>query len=418
MDQGTTPRTPASSGISESTSAPTSARGGVFVGAPTSSISGRGSRGIAFFQDAFRPFYLGGAIFAALAVPLWLGMWYHGYVTPSLTPLYWHMHEMVFGFVAAIIVGFLFTAARNWTGLPLPAGAVLAGVFLLWVAGRVGMFFAYGKVVAAVDSAFLLLVAGVLASKFIRARSVSSFPLVVVLLGLGLSNVAFHASMQGLIRGSPMAAIEFGLMLVVMIEMIVGGRVVPGFTASAIPGVRQWRWPWLNRLAFAGAAATFVCDGLQVEPRIAGAVAMTAAVLVAVQAAGWNPLATRSRPMLWVLHLAYAGIPVGLCLLGLASFGVASRSAAIHAFAAGSMGGLIIGMITRTALGHSGHPVRAGRAEITAYVLVLLAAVIRVSAALVPSIYAWGMLGAGLAWSAGFLIYAIAYAPILLRARE
>jgi uncharacterized protein involved in response to NO len=327
------------------------------------------------------------------------------------------MHEMVFGFAAAIIVGFLFTAGRNWTGLPLPAGTPLAVIFGLWLAGRAGMFLAYGPATAVVDSLLLPVVAGVLAHKFIRARSLCSMPLVIVLTALASANIAFHASMHRLIAVEPRVAVQFGLTLVVLIEMIVGGRVVPGFTANAVPGVRQFRSAWLHRGGFALAAVAFVSDALHLPPAWTGSVALLAALVVAVQAIGWNPLATRGRPILWILHLSYAWIPVGLGLLGLASFGVVPRSAAIHALAVGSMSGLIMGMVTRTALGHSGRPVRAGRWETAAYVLIHLAAASRVTAALVPVAYLVGMSAAGLAWMAAFLIYAIAYAPVLVRSR-
>lgn len=389
----------------------------VFVPAPTISVRPPAPATKAsspFLHDGFRPFYLGGAMVAALAVPLWLGMWYHQYFTPSIPPLYWHMHEMVFGFAAAIIVGFLFTAARNWTGLPLPAGVPLAILFALWIAGRVGMFAAYGRVTTVLDSSLLVIVAGVLAHKFIRARSWCSMPLVAVLITLASANIAFHASMLGLLEVSPVAAVEFGLMLVVLVEMIVGGRVVPGFTANAIPGVRQFRSAWLHRGSFALAAGAFLADTAHLPPALVGTLAVLAAAAAAVQAIGWNPPATRGRPMLWILHAGYAFIPVGLFLLGLSAFGMVPRSAAIHALAVGSMGGLIMGMITRTALGHSGRAVRAGRAEVAAYVLVLLAAVLRVSASLITAVSLWAMLAAGTVWTLAFLIYLIAYTPVLL----
>jgi hypothetical protein len=169
----------------------------VFVGSPTLSALARVPKRARLFDDAFRPFYLGGSTFAALAVMLWLGAWYHGYLPPSLPGLFWHVHEMVFGFAGAIIVGFLFTAAQNWTGLPLPKGAPLGVVFGLWVAARFGMFFAYSPASAAVDVSVLLVVAGVLASRFVRARSWCSMPLVGVLLALGVTNGVFHASVLG-----------------------------------------------------------------------------------------------------------------------------------------------------------------------------------------------------------------------------
>ncbi len=395
-------------------------RATVFVTAPSISAGSRARPHFnrsQFFHDAFRPFYLGGALFAAVAVPLWLGMWYHSYFTPSLPSLYWHAHEMVFGFAAAIIIGFLFTAARNWTGLPLPAGMPLALLAGLWLAARVGMFVAYGLGTAVADSLLLLIVAGVLARKFILARSWCSMPMVIVLSLLAGANIAFHAAAHNLIPISPLQAIEAGLLFVVLIEMIVGGRVVPGFSANAAPGVWRWRSTWLQRGAFTLAAAAFLADSFHAPPLVTGALALLAGAAVAVQAIGWNPFAARGNPMLWILHAAYAWIPIGLVLLGLAAFGIVPRSAAIHALAVGSMGGLIIGMITRTALGHSGRMVRAGRVEVTAFILVLLAAALRVAATLIPPFYLAGMLAAGSAWAAAFLLYVVSYGPILLGKR-
>lgn len=395
-------------------------RATVFVTAPSISAGSRARPHFnrsQFFQDAFRPFYLGGALFAAIAVPLWLGMWYRNYFTPSLPSLYWHGHEMVFGFAAAIIIGFLFTAARNWTGLPLPAGMPLALLAGLWLAGRVGMFVAYGPGTAVADSLLLLIVAGVLARKFILARSWCSMPMVIVLALLAGANIAFHAAAHNLIPISPLQAIEAGLLFVVLIEVIVGGRVVPGFSANAAPGVWRWRSTWLQRGAFTLAAAAFLADSFHAPPLVAGALALLAGAAVAVQAIGWNPFAARGNPMLWILHAAYAWIPIGLVLLGLAAFGIVPRSAAIHALAVGSMGGLIIGMITRTALGHSGRMVRAGRVEVTAFILVLLAAALRVAATLIPPFYLAGMLAAGSAWAAAFVLYVVSYGPILLGKR-
>lgn len=402
------------------TGKPDSSGATVFVAAPTISADSRKrprEGRSPFFLDAFRPFYLGGAFFAAIAVPLWLGMWYHSSFAPSLPPLFWHAHEMVFGFAGAIIIGFLFTAARNWTGLPLPGGMPLALLAGLWLAARVGMFVAYGPATALIDSALLLIVAVVLARKFTMARSWCSMPLVVVLMLLAFANMAFHAAAHNLIPISPLQAVEAGLLFVVLIEMIVGGRVVPGFSANAVPGAWRWRSAWLHRGSFGLAAAAFLADSFHAPPLVTVTLALLAGSAVAVQAIGWNPLAARGNPMLWILHAAYAWIPIGLALLGLAAFGIVPRSAAIHALAVGSMGGLIIGMVTRTALGHSGRMVRAGRVEVTAFILVLLAAALRVAATLIPSFYLAGMLAAGSAWAAAFLLYVVSYGPLLLGKR-
>lgn len=378
--------------------------------------------GPAFFRDSFRPFYLGGTLFAALAAPLWLAVWFGKAPGPSLPALLWHMHEMVFGFAAAMIMGFLFTAARNWTGRPLPVGTPLAALFALWAAARVGMFVGYGRTTAVLDSLPLLIVGLTLAARFVRARSWTNLPLAVVVLGLATANLVFHAAMLGWTVLPAGQAVEFGLLLVVMVEMIVGGRVVPGFTASGLPGVRQLRPRWLHRLAIALTALAVCADAARLPPPWQAGSALLAGVAVLGQALGWNPWATRRTPLLWILHLSYLWIPVGLLLLGASAIGAVPRSAAIHALTVGSMGGLILGMATRTALGHSGRPVRAGRAETLAFALLTTAALSRVAAALTPTIapalaqdwYAPALTVSAAAWGAGFLLYAIAYTPILL----
>lgn len=404
--------------MSSHVNAPSRPRGAIFIGAPTTSARpARRSWPGPFFEDAFRPFYLGGALFAALAVPLWIGMWRGEAPPTALAPLFWHAHEMVYGFAGAVITGFLFTAARNWTGLPLPAGAVLATQCVLWAAARVGMALWYGPVVAAVDLAHLLIVTAVLARKFMRARSLASLPLLAVLSALVLSNAAFHASMLGWLELGPLRAVEAGLLAVVLVELIIAGRVVPAFTASALPGVRQWRSRRLSRGVIVISAAAFIADVLPAPAPARGVLAMTAGAAAAALLAGWNPLAARARPMLWIMHLSYAWISAGLLLLGLASFGAVPRTAGIHALTAGSMGGLILGMMTRTALAHTGRPVVAGRSEVASFILVQAAAGLRVAAALLPVVASVAVLAAGAAWTAAFAIYAVTYLPILARPR-
>lgn len=385
-----------------------------FIAAPTVSAASKGRPiGTRLLMDAFRPFYLAGAILAAVAVPLWLGMWQHGYLIPSVPPLFWHGHEMVFGFGGAIIVGFLFTAARNWTGLPLPAGVPLGALCGLWFLARALIFFNYGLVAAAVDTALLAVVAAVLAQRFLRSGMHRNLPIVGVLLGLAACNASFHASLLDFLDISPLAAIEAGLMLVVLLVMIVGARVVPAFSASAVAGLDPFRAPLLQRAAIASAVAAFVADSLHPSSAIAGLASFAAALFTAAQWLCWKPWATRHRPMAWILQGSYGFIPVGLLLLGASAFGLLPRSAAIHAFSVGAMGGMIVGMAMRTSLGHTGREVRGGRAESAAFALVLAAAGLRLTASLAPSVQLPAMLAAGAAWSCAFLVFLVAYAPLL-----
>lgn len=348
----------------------------------------------ALFRLGFRPFYLLAAGLAALAVPAWaLGR----------ADLLWHAHEMVFGFAVAVITGFLFTAARNWTGLETPSGALLAGFALLWLAGRVLLAVDAGLPAAIVDSLFLPAVAIALAVPLFRARNRNRF-FVGLLLLFALLNIAFHAGWR------PLAMLEAALGLVVVIVTIMGGRVIPAFTANAIPTARVRRFDWLDRTSIAAAALAIVAHltGVGVAP-----IAFVAALLNAARLVLWDPLATRGVPILWILHLSYAWIPLGLVLLA-----AGHASPALHAFAVGAVGGMVIGMMTRTARGHTGRPLHAGPAEVAAYALAQLAAVVRVLIPLIwPAGHSTAIIVSATLWSAAFAIYVIVYAPILTRAR-
>ena len=370
------------------------------------------------FNLGFRPFYLLAALFATLAVPLWLAQ-YFGVIgaQPGASAMAWHAHEMVFGFAVAVIVGFLFTAVRNWTGLPTPSGARLAGLCALWIAGRVAMLRAPDAIGAAIDIAFLPVVAMVLWSPLARTRNRNRFFIGILLL-LAAANFAFHLARLNVPLGAPNQYVKLALYLVVFIVAIMAGRVTPSFTKNAIPQARIHTWPWLDRVALALLALTFAVHASGAAPRLAGVLAALAALAHAARVAGWDPLSTRGRPILWILHLSYAWIPIGLLLLACAAFGVVPEVIALHAFGAGAVGGMVIGMITRTARGHSGLPLQVGGAEVFAYLLVHLGALLRVLPALIaPSAYVVALAVSGVLWSLAFAVYLWRYVPVLTQPR-
>lgn len=364
----------------------------------------------------FRPFYLLAALFAAIAVPVW-AVGYAGGIDLPMPGIWWHAHEMIFGFAAAVIIGFLYTAAGNWTGLKTPVGKPLAALAAVWLAGRLAMAFGSGAWVAVVDLAFLPVAAGMLLRVLIKGKSTRNYFVGAVPAALSLANLFFHLAVLGVIEADPLMAMHLALGLVVVLETIVGGRVIPMFTFNGLRGVRQWR---NKQLDWAAAIATGIALLLWAldAGAWAGVVSLLAAVLQAIRLGGWNPWATRGTPILWVLHLAYLWIPLGLALVGLTQFGVLPRSAGIHALAIGATGGLIIGMITRTALGHTGRMLIAGRIETAAYALVLLAALVRVlTVGFIPAAQIGGVHAAATLWSLGFLLYLWRYTPFLMRAR-
>ena len=374
-----------------------------------------GSDRFALFDLGCRPFYLLAALLAALNVPLWVAQW-HGVVPQAgeLTGVAWHAHEMVFGFAAAVITGFLFTAARNWTGLPTPTGRRLAALAALWVAGRVVVLTGPGLLGAIVDGAFLPLVALSLWFPLKRSGNRNLF-FVGLLLLFAAANLLFHLSRLDVISLAPTMFAQGALFLVVIIVSVMSGRVTPSFTQNAIASARIRRVEALDVAAIGALAATLVGQLSGAPAWLLAPVALVAAALHAVRLALWDPLSTLRSPILWILHLSYAWIPVGLLLLALSTmdFGVAP-ALFIHALGAGAVSGTILGMITRTARGHSGRALQVGRAETAAYLLVHVGAAIRVFGPLAAPAHFGALLVAGAAaWSSAFLIYLIVYWPML-----
>lgn len=366
----------------------------------------------------FRPFYLLAAALAALAIPLWLAR-YQGWLGAwPQVGLGWHMHEMVFGMALAVIVGFLFTAARNWTGLPTPHGAHLAALAGLWVAGRVAMLAAPPLGSAIVDSLFLPLAAWPVYRVLRQSNNKRNLFLVALLGLLTVCNLLFHAATLGWVGLTPFAPVHAAILVIVVIEAVIGGRVIPMFTANGAPGVKPVVRERHDRIALAVTVAASLAWIFGLPGPLAAALAVGAACAMLLRVIGWKPLRTLHVPLLWILHVGYAWIAAGFLLLALAALGKVTASAAFHALAVGSMAGLIIGMITRTTLGHTGRMLKTQRAEPVMYLLIQLGAVARVLAGAGPEpLRAGALLLSGACWTVAFVLYIWTYAPYLWRAR-
>lgn len=373
----------------------------------------------ALLRLAFRPFYLLAAVWAALAVPLWIAQYAGLLPAPFAYPaMLWHAHEMTFGFALAVIVGFLLTAVRAWTGLPTPTGAPLAALAALWVAARVLNYTGPGGMAMLLDAAFIVASMLAIGVVLLKARNHRNLFVLAVLTAFLVANSMFHLAVAGRIDVSPLKAVRFFVFVVVVLTCVIGGRVIPTFTANALRGVRQWRD---KRLDWSSLALTVLALLLALLPVPAGVVAVACFVAAALQAArlgGWNPWATRRAPILWILHASYAWIPVGLVLLALGALRIVPESAGLHALTIGAIGGLIIGMITRTALGHTARPLKAERIETTAYVLVQSAVLLRLAPLLVPALpYLPWTTAAATAWSLAFAVYLLKYVGVLTTPR-
>lgn len=372
----------------------------------------------------FRPFYLGAAIFAVLALPLWLG-WYSGAlsVQPAMNGFTWHMHEMIFGFAPAVIAGFLLTAVRNWTGRPTPTGTALAGLFLLWIAGRVLLLTGPLPLAAIVDLMFLPAVGVAVAIPIWKSRNKRNFKVLAIIAALTIANLTFHLSNLNILPNVlVITAYKLALDIIAILIAIMGGRVIPAFTSNALPTANVRRDPRVE----------FVAIGSLIVIAIAGLLspwwAMPRGVWIVILALGalshlirvalWEPHRTVSAPLLLMLPVAYAWLPLSLVLRMLAEFGVVPMPTAVHALTIGAMSSLMLAMMVRSALGHTGRPLLASAAEILAFSLLQLSAIVRVFAYSIPAeFYRSAVMAAGAMWTAAFAIFLAAYWPVLTRRR-
>lgn len=372
----------------------------------------------------FRPFYLAASAWATLTLALWAATLAGWNALPAILvaprhPLLWHAHEMLLGFAATVVVGFVLTAAKAWTGLGTARGPALGALVLLWLGARLSSVAGPYLLHAMLDVALLPVVALQLLTVLLRAGNRRNLPLVALLLVLSAANAAYHAAQLGWIGLDPLQALRGALLVLVLVESVIGARVIPAFTANATPGLKVTVAPWLARAVFPATALALVLWWWQVlPPTVGSALLLLAAVLQALRSRAWQPQASVQRPILWVLHAAYAWIPLGLVLLALQAWGLGSVGTALHAFAVGATAGLIIGMVTRTARGHTGRPLQVSGLEVLAYALVQLGAVLRVLApTLVPGSAAWALPLSAACLALAFALYLWRYSPWLLRTR-
>jgi len=374
--------------------------------------------GFALFERGFRPFFLGAAIMAVAWMALWV-LVLHGLSLDShYGAYYWHAHEMIFGYTGAVIAGFLLTAVENWTDLPTARGKSLAALFVLWAAGRL-LPFLPGVVpawaIALVEVAFLPALAVALALPLVKSGQGRNLVFVLLLLLLAAADAMVQAEFLGIAVGTMRKGTLLGLGIVLIAIVMIGGRVFPMFTAR-IPGVRPRVRPVVEAFAL-GSLVLFVL-AIQARPQsnFAGASAALAAVSHAVRLAGWHDPRVWRVPLVWVLHLGYAWLVAGFALWAVAAFANIPHTLALHAFTAGGIGVLTVGMMARVALGHTDRPLEPAGPVVAAFVLVNLAAVARVLVPLAsPTWYTNAVFTAAALWIMGFLLFLSVYGAILVR---
>ena len=307
----------------------------------------------ALWNLGFRPFYLLASIFAALSILLWIFQ-YTGHLPVAYlrTPA-WHGHEMLFGYTLAVVAGFLLTAVANWTGMPTPTGAALMALAALWVAGRVLVLTPYATAATIANVAFPVALAIGIGNAVVQSRNRRNYFFLALLLALALASLAFHLAHRELLPWSERAILQVGLDVVLFIMAVISGRVIPMFTNNGVPGAEATRQPLLEKFALIGIIVLLGVDLLPVPSLFVALVALVVALAHAARLYLWRSWRTRSVPLVWVLHVAYGWIVVYLVLRGLAEIGLVGPLFAVHALTVGAIGGITIGMMTRTSRGHT-----------------------------------------------------------------
>ncbi|MFQ5764285.1 MAG: NnrS family protein [Rhodospirillales bacterium] len=381
--------------------------------------------GPAVLAEGFRPFFLFAGLWALVALPLSVVTIQGRIELPSaFGAVSWHYHEMLFGFVAAAIAGFLLTAIPNWTGrLPLQ-GMPLLGLVSLWLAGRAGVAFSGilgAWPAAAADLSFLLVLAAVALREVAAGRNWRNLPIVLAVVLFLLCNALSHAEAMGLADAGGLAR-RLAIAVVVVLIALIGGRIVPSFTRNWLAKRDAENLPAgfgpFDRLTVATTIVALAWWAAAPEGIVAAGLVGLAAVLNFLRLARWRGVATHPEPLLWVLHVAYLWIPIGLALLALGRWWPAvAATGAVHALTAGAMGTMTLAVMSRATLGHTGRALRAGKGLTAAYVLVTIAALCRLAASFWGAIYMPMLAAAAAAWIAAFLLFLGVCGPMLVTRR-
>ena len=383
----------------------------------------RNYAGPALFSYGFRPFFLFGALHAGAMILVWMPVYAGTFAVPTaFSPRDWHVHEMLYGYLPAVVTGFLLTAIPNWTGrLPLQ-GRPLMVLLGAWLAGRVVVTISAttGWLAAlAIDGGFLLLVGAAAAREVIAGGNRSNLRVVLLVGLLAAGNIAFH--LEAHFAGAADYGTRVGLAAAIMLIMLIGGRIVPSFTRNWLAREKPGRLPVpfgrFDAIAIATAAAALALWIMLPQATFTALALLAAGVLHTVRLARWAGDRTLRERLVLVLHLAYAFVPLGFLLSGLAALDLVPAAAGIHAFAGGAIGTMTLAVMTRASLGHTGRALVASSATQAIYACVLAAALSRIAAAFDPAQAMPLLTLAAVLWSAAFLGFGVVYAPVLVRAR-
>lgn len=375
------------------------------------------------FELGFRPFFLLAGLSALVLVMSWIGV-YFGLPTYAsyYGPLMWHGHEMIFGYTVAVIAGFLLTAVGNWTGQKMPKNTLLIALVVLWCLGRVLPFFQTFVpvwLIAGVDIGFLPCVGVVIGRAIIKSKNKRNLFFVPIFFLFTIANVLMHLDVQADYGDLGIIGERMAMGIVVLIVGIIGGRVIPFFTQAGLPGFKAKMSDVVNKASIVAVAMFAVLYAfLGQQSMVVGVVAVVTAGIHAVKLKGWYTSRIWGEPLLWVLHLSYVWFIVGLVLLGVESFMPLLGKPGLHALTVGLIGGITLGMMSRVSLGHTGRALKIVASIKLTFVLINIAALIRVFVPLVsPDFYHLAVGTSGILWCITFVLFLMAYIPVLIYPR-
>jgi len=376
--------------------------------------------GPALFSYGFRPFFLLGSVYAGLAILMWLPVFMGELsLVSAFIPRDWHVHEMLYGFLPAVITGFLFTAIPNWTGrLPL-RGRPLMFLVALWAAGRICVTFSAqtGWLAAMlIDCSFLSLVAAAAAREIIAGKKWNNLSVVLLILVLLGGNLTFH--LEAHFKGAAEISIRVGIAVVVLLISLIGGRIIPSFTRNWLvrenPGRLPIPFARFDMLAVAFGAVALVFWIVAPNDTRTGAILVIAGVLHLIRLGRWAGDRTGRERLLLILHVGYAFVPLGFLLNACSAFGIVAIGAGVHAWMVGAAGIMTLAVMSRVSLGHTGRQLTASVATQAIYASIIIAVVARICAVFQPSHSVPLLYVAALAWAAAFLGFALSYGPTLI----
>jgi uncharacterized protein involved in response to NO len=386
----------------------------------TSAEQIRGFSGPALLSYGFRPFFLFGALWAAITIALWLPMLSGHLLLPSaFTPIEWHVHELVYGYVPAVIAGFLLTAVPNWTGRLPVVGTPLLLLFLTWLSGRIAILISFhiGAVTAAViDLTFLAALCFVVAREIMAGNNARNLKVLAVVALLLIGNALFHlGATAGIGNGY---GTRLGIAAILMLIMLIGGRIIPSFTRNWLARRGPGRLPRpcdrFDNAAMAVSGVTLAAWAMLPDKSPTAVLALAAGSFNVIRLYRWAGERTAAEPLVLILHVAYAFVPLGFLLLalGILRSDLVGQSGALHVWTAGAIGLMTLAVMTRASLGHAGRPLTATRPIQFIYIAALIAALTRIMAAL--GLFREPMLHlSATAWVLAFGSFVVIYAPLL-----